>query len=122
MTTANTSTNASAATNDPTAGDEQKREAVSVPPSTRPQPKPWTKPDDREGWEAIARGRDRRDRPPVGTALFVELTQEQAAWVQEAASAAGVTQVALVRRLIDQARSTDFVGITKGTQEQEATE
>jgi hypothetical protein len=77
---------------------------ASIPPSTRPQPQPWTKPEDREGWEVVVRGRERRDRPPVGTALFVELTQEQAAWVRQAASSSSVTQVEVVRRLIDQAR------------------
>jgi hypothetical protein len=39
----------------------------------------------------------------VGTALFVELSREQAAWVEAAATAAGVTQVEIVCRLIDQA-------------------
>ena len=79
--------------------------AAAVPPSARPQPQPWTRPEDREGWEVVARGRDRRDRPAVGTALFVELSPDQAAWVREAAGAAGVTQVEIVRRLIDQARA-----------------
>jgi hypothetical protein len=78
---------------------------AAIAPSTRPQPQPWTKPEDREGWEVVARGRARRDRPPVGTALFVELTQEQAVWVRQAACSAGVTQVEVVRRLIDQARA-----------------
>jgi hypothetical protein len=81
-------------------------QAASVPPSKRPQPQPWMKPEDREGWEVVARGRDRRDRPPVGTALFVELSPEQAVWVRQAAQVAGVTQVEVVRRLIDEARAT----------------
>ena len=67
-------------------------------------PRPWTKPEDREGWEVVARGTDRRDRPPVGTALLVELTPEQAQWVRDTATAAGVSQVELVRSLIDEAQ------------------
>jgi hypothetical protein len=85
-------------------GDAARNERdISIPPSTRPQPQPWTKPEDREGWEVIARGRHRKNRPPVGTALFVELSRKQAAWVEAAATAAGVTQVEIVCRLIDQA-------------------
>jgi hypothetical protein len=43
----------------------------------------------------------------VGTALLVELSQEQAQWVRESAAAADVTQVELVRQLIDRARADD---------------
>lgn len=113
-----TKTNASSTRTD--APGKRARRAAAVPtppdrpPSTRPQPQPWSKPEDREGWEVVARGRDRRDRPPVGTALFVELRQEQAAWVREAAAAAGVSQVEIVRRLIDQARAPAAPGTTRG--------
>jgi hypothetical protein len=62
-------------------------------------PQPWTKPEDREGWEVVARGSKRRDRPPVGTALLVELSREQARWVRDTASQAGISQVELVRSL-----------------------
>ena len=68
-------------------------------------PRPWTKPEDREGWEVVARGRGRKDRPPVGTAIIVSLNREQATWVREQAVAAGVSMEQFVTRLIEQTRS-----------------
>jgi hypothetical protein len=67
-------------------------------------------PEDREGWQFAARGQRRKDRPPVGTALFVELNREQAAWVESAAEAGGVSQVELVLQLIDAARRSAAPG------------
>jgi hypothetical protein len=82
-----------------------KTEARPTSESDPHWPKPWTKPEDREGWEVVLRAKDRKGKPAVGTALFVELTQDQARWIMQVSDDAGVTMVDYVKRLIDEARS-----------------
>ncbi len=67
-------------------------------------PRPWTKPEDREGWQVVARGKRRRNRPPVRSAIIVSMDRAQIAWVREQAAASGLSEEDLMLRLIDEAR------------------
>ncbi|MGH2354264.1 MAG: hypothetical protein ACRDJN_21880 [Chloroflexota bacterium] len=72
--------------------------------STRPWPTPWTTPEDREGWEVVARGEGRHDLPPVRTSIIISMDPDQADWVEDAAAAAGLAPEEFVLRLINEAR------------------
>ena len=82
-----------------------KTEARTTSESDPSWPKPWTRPEDSEGWEVVLRAKDRKGKPPIGTAVLVELTREQARWIMQMSEDAGVTMPEYVRRLIDDARS-----------------
>lgn len=92
-----------AVTNPKGQGRKSDTPAASAPQAD-PFPRPWTKPEDREGWEVIARGQGRKDRPPVGTAIIVSLSREQSSWVREQADTSGLSMEQFVARLIDEAR------------------
>ena len=82
-------------------------QAANVAPADqddRAWPRPWMKPDDREGWEVVARGQGRHNAPPVRTALLLSLDREQIGWLEDAATAANVSPEELMVRLLDEAR------------------
>jgi hypothetical protein len=72
--------------------------------SAGPRLQPWTKPEDRQGWELVARGRGRRNAPPVKTAIMLSLDREQADWLEDTAAAAGLSPEDYLLRLLDDTR------------------
>jgi hypothetical protein len=66
---------------------------------------PWQKPDDAAGWETTYRGSGQARE--VTSSFVLELTPEQNEWIDRVAEAAGITPHAVLKRLIDEARSAD---------------
>jgi hypothetical protein len=66
-------------------------------------PQPWRRPEDASGWRVVARGRKAPTAPPLIT-VEVDLDGDQSEWLRQEAERTGLDYVALVKRLVDDAR------------------
>ena len=76
-------------------------------PTAEPGPwdAPWKSGDDASGWETTYRGSG--EPRAITSSLVLELTSEQNEWIDRAAEAAGITPHAVLKGLIDEARTAD---------------
>ena len=85
----------------PANGDSQRAKGPKHEPG--PWDAPWRSTADASGWETTYRGTGQTRE--VTSSLVLELTSEQNAWLDRAAEAAGITPHAVLKRLIDEART-----------------
>jgi hypothetical protein len=79
----------------------------SKKPETKPGlwDAPWKSIEDASGWKTTYRGTGQARE--LTSSLVLELTPEQNAWIDGAAEAAGITPHAVLKQLIDKARTAD---------------
>jgi hypothetical protein len=73
-------------------------------PTTTEEPQPWRTPEDRKGWRPVPRVRRGSAGPPL-VSVEVDFDQAQSEWLAAEADRTGLNYVALVKKLVDDART-----------------
>lgn len=67
------------------------------------EPQPWRSPEDRQGWHPVPRVRRGEGQPLVS--VEVDFDRAQSDWLAAEARRTGLDYVALVKKLVDDARA-----------------
>jgi hypothetical protein len=70
------------------------------------EPQPWRTDEDVRGWRRVGRAHAGPD--PVGTTILVDVTPEEAAWLDRVGATADLTPSGVLRALLEQAQQAGW--------------